>query len=39
MVPLAAMWWSFAQIFRQKVTTRRRRARPSKARPALSGAA
>ncbi|MBO9546928.1 LPS export ABC transporter permease LptF [Caulobacter sp.] len=38
MVPLAAMWWGMAQIFRQKVTSRRK-AKRAQTRPALSGAA
>jgi lipopolysaccharide export system permease protein len=38
MVPLAAMWWSLSQIFRQKVSPRRA-AKMAKATPALSGAA
>lgn len=39
LVPLAAMWWGLAQIFRQKVSVRRGKAKPAKAAPALTGAA
>ncbi len=38
MVPLAAMWWGLSQIFRQKVSTRRK-AQLAKAAPAWTGAA
>lgn len=38
MVPLAAMWWGLSQIFRQKVSTRRR-AKQAKAASAWAGAA
>lgn len=38
LVPMAAVWWSMSQIFRQKVTSRLK-TRPSKPIPALTGAA
>lgn len=38
LVPMAAVWWSMSQIFRQKVTSRPK-TKPSNAIPALTGAA
>ncbi len=38
LVPMAAVWWSLSQIFRQKISSRSK-ATPSKAIPALTGAA
>jgi len=38
LVPMAAVWWSMSQIFRQKVTSRSK-AKPSKAVPVMTGAA
>ncbi|AZS21280.1 MULTISPECIES: LPS export ABC transporter permease LptF [unclassified Caulobacter] len=38
LVPMAAVWWSMSQIFRQKISSRSK-ATPSKAIPALTGAA
>jgi lipopolysaccharide export system permease protein len=38
MVPLAAMWWGFSQIFRQKVS-RLYKTRLAKAAPLWTGAA
>lgn len=38
LVPMAAVWWSMSQIFRQKVTSRSK-ATPSKAVPVMTGAA
>lgn len=38
LVPIAAVWWSMSQIFRQKVTSRSK-ATPSKAVPVMTGAA
>ena len=38
LVPMAAVWWSMSQIFRQKISSRSKTT-PSKAIPALTGAA